>query len=137
MFLSLLLVTFLIALSVSFLCALFFKNAIGSILKGIISDEIYTAWVRYLLFAIYVAGISGGVRVWDLEKYVSPASGSEGTQELITLNLERWVLELYRAVIGTLQGVAWMLLVFFAVALLAYVIVRLKAPAASASVPKD
>jgi hypothetical protein len=42
----------------------------------------------------------------------------------IVLNAERWVLEVYRTGIGTLQSVAWMLLVFFVFALIAYVIVR-------------
>ena len=37
---------------------------------------------------------------------------------------DRWILEVYRTVIGTLQGLAWMLLVFFVFALIAYVIVR-------------
>lgn len=44
--------------------------------------------------------------------------------QIIALTSERWVLEVYRTVIQTLQGIAWMLLAFFAVALLAYVIVR-------------
>jgi hypothetical protein len=35
------------------------------------------------------------------------------------------VLEIYRTVIGTLQGIAWVLLIFFVVALLAFVIVRI------------
>ncbi|MED5415647.1 MAG: hypothetical protein VYC64_11885 [Candidatus Latescibacterota bacterium] len=34
------------------------------------------------------------------------------------------MLEVYRTLIGTLQSVAWMLLVFFVFALIAYVIVR-------------
>lgn len=33
-------------------------------------------------------------------------------------------LEVYRTVIGTLQSLAWMLLVFFGFALIAYVVVR-------------
>ena len=37
---------------------------------------------------------------------------------------DRWVLEVYRTIIESLQGLAWLLLVFFAVALLAFVIVR-------------
>ena len=37
---------------------------------------------------------------------------------------DRWILELYRTVIETLQGIAWLLLVFFAFALIADVIVR-------------
>ena len=40
------------------------------------------------------------------------------------LTFERWVLEIYRTVIETLQGIAWMLLVFFVFALVAYVVVR-------------
>ena len=40
------------------------------------------------------------------------------------LNADRWLLELYRTVIATLQSTAWMLLVVFAVALIAVVIVR-------------
>ncbi len=43
---------------------------------------------------------------------------------MIELTQERWVLEIYRTIIETLQGLAWMMLVFFMVALLAYVIVR-------------
>ena len=36
----------------------------------------------------------------------------------------RWTLEVYRTVIETLQGIAWMLLVVFVVALVAYVLAR-------------
>ena len=45
--------------------------------------------------------------------------------EIVTLNRERWILEIYRTIISTLQGVAWVLLVFFVFALIAYVIVRI------------
>jgi hypothetical protein len=34
------------------------------------------------------------------------------------------MFEAFRAIVGTLQGIAWMLLVFFVFALIAYVIVR-------------
>jgi hypothetical protein len=40
------------------------------------------------------------------------------------LNTDRWTLEVYRTVIETLQSIAWMLLVFFVAALIAYVVVR-------------
>jgi hypothetical protein len=66
-------------------------------------------------------GISGGVRVWELEKFITPRPEEA---EAIVLNAERWTLEVYRTIIGTLQSVAWMLLVFFVFALIAYVIVR-------------
>lgn len=44
---------------------------------------------------------------------------------IIAPTTERWVLEVYRTIIETLQGIAWMLLAFFAAALLAHVVVRL------------
>lgn len=120
MFTLLLAITFLIAIAVSFVVVRVFRGSISTILARIVADDISRAWVRYLTFAIYVVGISGGVRVWQLEKYILPQRETEA----LTLNGERWTLEVYRTVIGTLQSVAWMLLVFFVFALIAYVIVR-------------
>ena len=121
MFISLLLVTFAIALAVSFLVVSLFRNSIASILGRIVAEEISSAWWRYMTFAIYVVGVSGGVRVWDLEKYITPRPEESAA---IVLNAERWTLEVYRTIIGSLQSIAWMLLVFFVFALIAYVIVR-------------
>jgi hypothetical protein len=120
MFITLLIVTFLIALLVSFIAVLIFKAPIQKILNRIIAEDISDIWAKYLTFAIYVVGISGGVRVWDLEKYITPRPEEATT---IVLNADRWTLEVYRTAIGTLQGIAWMLLVFFIFALIAYVIV--------------
>ena len=43
---------------------------------------------------------------------------------MLVLNSERWTLEVYRTIIETLQSLAWMYLVVFIFALIAYVIVR-------------
>ena len=102
MFITLLIVTFAIAFVVSSLVVLMFNKPLNSILSRIISDSIYTAWSKYLRFAIYVTGISSGVRIYALEKYIT-RPGYEGS-EIVILNTERWVLEVYRTVIGTLQG---------------------------------
>ena len=122
MFTTLLLVTFVIAFAVSSIVILFFGRPIDAILERVISDKISKAWTKYLKFAIYVTGISSGVRIHSLEKYITRPEykGSE----IVTLNMERWILEVYRTVIGSLEGIAWMLLVFFIFALIAYVIVR-------------
>jgi hypothetical protein len=122
MFAILLLVTFVVAVLVSFLVARIFRGPIDTILSRIVSEEISSAWQRYLTFAIYVVGVSGGVRVWELEKFITPQRGQDA--EVLVLNAERWTLEIYRTAIGTLQGLAWMLLVFFVFALIAYVIVQ-------------
>lgn len=121
MFLTLLVVTFLIALATSAAVILLFRGALSAILSRIVSVELASAWHRYLNFAICVVGVSDGVRIWQLERYITP---HEKNAEILVLNADRWVLEIYRTLIGTLQSNAWLLLVFFAAALIAYVIVR-------------
>jgi len=120
MFLTLLGVTFLIAALVSFLVARAFDRPIRAILGRVIPDEIGGAWHRYILFALYVVGLSGGVRIHSLEQYIIPRPD----QPELVLNTNRWILEVYRTIIETLQSIAWMLLVFFLFALIAYVITR-------------
>jgi large-conductance mechanosensitive channel len=122
MFIALLVVTFLISLTVSVIVAGIFSKPIDSILKRIISDAISQAWMKYLRFAIYVVGISSGIRIWELERYITPPQIKEA--QVIELTRDRWVLEVYRTIIGSLQGLAWLLLVFFIFALIAFVIVR-------------
>jgi hypothetical protein len=121
MFLILLLVTFLIAVATSTLAASLFSRPVKKILGRLVSEELAASWRRYIVFAIYVVGISGGVRVWDLERYITPRANEVSP---IALNYDRWVLEVYKTVIGALQSVAWMLLIFFLFALLAYVVMR-------------
>jgi hypothetical protein len=120
-FLTLLLVTFSIALLVSFVVARLFSGSIRRILERIVSPDLAGAWHRYLIFALYVVGISGGVRMWSLEQYVNPR---EPNTPPLVLNSDRWTLEVYRTVIETLQSTAWMLLVVFVFLLIAYVVAR-------------
>ncbi|OLC94302.1 MAG: hypothetical protein DMG35_08485, partial [Acidobacteria bacterium] len=124
MFLFLLFATFAAALVVSFAVMLLFKKPIDSVLRRIIADEISAAWSKYMKFAILVVGMSAGVQLRDLEKYINPTLGGREVQT-VSLSFDRWIFELYRAAIETLQGIAWMLLVFFVFALIAYVIVRI------------
>lgn len=123
MFLTLLLVTFLISVFVSYLVVSLFKRPIDRILKRIIADEISDAWVRYITFGLFVVGISSGVRIYELERYITKPPVQNA--EIISLTSERWVLEVYRTIIGVLQGLAGVLLLFFIVALMAFVVVRI------------
>jgi len=120
MFILLLAVTFVLAVTVSWILTRLFHKPIQQILDRIIGEDVSSAWARYLTFAVYVVGISGGVRVWDFEKYlIAPVDGA-----VAALTPEAWTMEIYRAIVGTLQSVAWMLLVFFVFALIAFVIVK-------------
>jgi peptidoglycan/LPS O-acetylase OafA/YrhL len=123
MFITLLILTFAISLMVSAIVVRVFTKPIDAILQRIISDTISQAWVKYLKFAIYVVGISSGVRIFELERYITPSPNLKDGMAL-ALTRDRWVLEIYRTIIESLQGLAWLLLVFFTVALLAFVIIR-------------
>lgn len=119
MFFALLLVTLLVAVAVAVLVAWGFDRSVGAILARIVADEVSRGWQRFVRFALLVVGVSSGVRIYDLERYLETAP-----ERAAVLTTERWVLEVYRTVIGTLQGVAWALLLFFVAALIAYVLVR-------------
>lgn len=124
MFILLLLITLLISLAVSVAVMKAFSKPLNAILYRIIADAISAAWLKYLKFAILVVGVSSGVRVREFEKYITPSRWDKDAK-VVEFTLERWVLELYQTAIETLQGIAWMLLVFFMFALVAYVIVRI------------
>ncbi len=121
MIIALLIVTFLVSFVVASIVVLVFSKPISGIMHRVIGEEISQAWTRYLQFAIFVVGIGGGVQVWEFERYLTPQGPGQSVIELTT---DRWVLEIYRTVMGTLQGAAWLLLVFFVFALIALVIVR-------------
>ncbi len=125
MFLLLLVTTLGVALLTSAIVVFFFKKPIRQILDRIIGEEIAEGWQRFLLFAVYVVGVSSGVQIWKLEQYVHPQSvGPEGKAVTLTLDASSIALEVYRTIIQVLQGVAWALLVFFVVALIAFAITR-------------
>lgn len=121
MFFTLLIITFSLSVAVSWTAARVFRKPIGDIFSRIIQDDISSAWQRYVMFATYVVGISGGVRIYQIERYISPQMRD---MEVLTLNAERWVLEIYRTLIASLQSIAWLYLVVFVVALIAFVIVK-------------
>lgn len=124
MFILLLVVTLLISVGISIAVMQAFAKPLNAILYRIIADAISAAWLKYLKFAILVVGVSSGVRVREFEKYISPSRWDKDAK-VIEFTTQRWVLELYQTAIETLQGIAWMLLVFFMFALIAYVIVRI------------
>lgn len=127
MFFVLLLLTLGVALLTSATVVLFFKKPIRQILDRIIGEEIAGGWQRFLLFAIYVVGISSGVQIWKLEQYLHAPDGPgpDGATRLpLALDSASMGLEVYRTIIQVLQGIAWALLVFFVVALVAFAIVR-------------
>jgi len=123
MFTILLLLTLLVSAGIFVAVMLAFSRPMHAILFRIIADAISAAWLKYMKFAILVVGVSSGVRVRDFEQYLAPTRWDRGAAAA-PLDAGRLLLELYRTAIETLQGIAWMLLVFFMFTLLAFVVVR-------------
>ena len=121
MFITLLVVTFLLSLATSVAVSGLFNGSIAGIMNLITPGTMAHSWRRYLHFAICVVGVSGGVRISQIERYITPQLRET---EALALTSDRWILEVYRTLIGTLSSIAWLLLVFFVVALVVYVIKR-------------
>lgn len=121
MFVLLLVVTFTLATAASCVVARMFDKPLAGIIARLIPDELSVAWHRYVLFGLYLVGVNGGVRIWEFQKYVLPIGAARDT---LILTPDRWALEVYRTLMGTLQSTAQVLLLLFLAALVAYLIVR-------------
>ena len=120
-FFSLLFGTLIISVVVILIVIKSFKKPMNTILLRIIGEEVAIVWQKFMMFALLVVGIGSGVNVRKLERFIAPVTEKNPRPEL---NLEFWVLEIYRTIISTLGGLAWALLVFFVFALIAFVIVK-------------
>ena len=125
MFVNLLVASFLVALALSATIAWISKEAIDAILRRFVVDPVVRAgFEKYIRFAIVVVGISGGTRVKPLQEYIAAADYNKPAM-LAALTQEFWALELYRTVIGALEGVAGLLLICIFLALIAPAVLRM------------
>jgi len=121
MFLSLLVALLSIALLLTSVVVFAFRKPIQGIFNRLIGEALSEAWVRFLTFALYVVGLSSAVHGYRLDKYVTTRNQGD---VLADLNVNTWVLEIYQSVRSVLGGLAWSLMSFFTIALIAFIIVR-------------
>jgi hypothetical protein len=125
MFVALFAVSFVLALALSITVAWISREAIDSILRRFVTDfAVRAGFEKYIRFAIVVVGISGGTRVRVLQEYLA-ASDLNKAAMATQLTQEFWVMEIYRTILGTLEGIATLLLVCIFMALIAPVVVRM------------
>ncbi|HCF94750.1 MAG TPA: hypothetical protein DEW46_06795 [Verrucomicrobia bacterium] len=121
MFLFLLFTLLAVAVLLTSAVVVAFRKPIQGIFSRLIGEPLSDAWVRFLTFALYVVGISSAVHAYRLDQYVSTQHGGDVIAEL---NVNTWVLEIYQTVRSVLGGLAWSLMSFFIIALIAFIIVR-------------
>ncbi|HEX8177804.1 MAG TPA: hypothetical protein VF543_22135 [Pyrinomonadaceae bacterium] len=129
MFLTLLIAEVLISLVISWYIVRILRQPIGKILNRITSDETSRAWLKYVKFAIYVAGLSGGVRlaerdIDDFGMRIMEIGSARFDSRMYTYMVSRLTLEIYSTIIGALKGIFWFLALFFIIAASAFVILR-------------
>ncbi len=121
MFIKLFLITFFTSVSVSFLVNKIFAKSIRTILAKLVQEKIAQVFTRYVYFAIYVIGLSGGVNIYSLERYLKK---TDPDLPLLTLNADKFFLEIYKTIIETLQSITFLLFFFFLVTLVSYVLIH-------------
>lgn len=125
MFVALFAASFVLALALSITVAWISREAIDSVLRRFVADyAVRAGFEKYIRFAIVVVGISGGTRVRVLQEYLA-ASDLNRAAMAAQLTQEFWVMEIYRTILGTLEGIATLLLVCIFLALIAPVVVRM------------
>ena len=127
MYLILLVAEVVASLVISWYVVRALSQSIEKILNRITSDETSRAWLKYVKFAIYVAGVLGGVRVTesDINEFgLRMAERGYAAFEFRMVMVWGLALEICATIIGALRSVFWFLTYFFIAAAIAFLIVR-------------
>lgn len=125
MFVALFGASFLLALVLSVTIAWLSREAIDTILRRFVAGSVVRrGFEKYIRFAIVVVGISGGTQVKPLQEFISASQYNKAALQA-ALTQEFWAMELYRTVMGTLEGTAGLLLICIFLALIAPAVLRM------------
>lgn len=119
MFLALFAVSLILSAAIAIGVARACMLPIDRVLHRIFGDGIGRHdWSKYFAFAIALTGITAGARIRALQEYIdAPLWTKDSISNSITK--EFWIAEMYRTAADTLIGIAWLLLIFFFIALVA------------------
>ena len=99
------------------------RHAVEAILNRFLARSVSEATAKYLQFAVVLAGISSGARIRLLEDFVgAPAWNKPEISAHVTQDV--WALALYHTFIESLEGIAWLLLLFAFLVLTGVVMLR-------------
>jgi hypothetical protein len=132
MFVVLFLASVLVALAVSYFTAKASHYPIENALRHFFAPELSVALAKYLQLAVILVGVCAGARVRALQDYIS-APDYNKPAILDQLTQEFWVMELYRTVIGALEGILWLIFLFALGVAVAVLIMRKSRPTTGGS----
>lgn len=108
-----LVLVFAAAAGVSWAVVAAFSVPMELALRKVLAGDFSLAWAKYAKFAVFVAGLAGGLRLRELEALTLPSASP--------IDATRCLLELFRTTLGSLTAASTSLLVVFAATLLAWV----------------
>jgi hypothetical protein len=121
MFITLLVVTLILAAGIAFLGLRFFRPPLRGILHRIVGADAAEHWYRFAVFALYITSVGHGVQVYRLDRYIQQVHRDA---IIPPLSVDAWVYEIYQVIERTLEGLAWGAMTIFIIGLLAIVVLR-------------
>lgn len=123
MIVTLFVVSFLLALGVSYGVSKLCRDHVEAIANRFLAKNISAGTAKYLQFAIILVGISNGTRVRLLEDYMSAPAWSK-PELAAQLTQELWAIALYHTLVDALLGIAWLLVAFALIAMFVVIAIR-------------
>src|SRR5687767_7805302 len=121
MFITLLLVTLVLAVCIAILGLRYLGKPLRGVLHRIVGVDASDHWYKFAMFALYITSVGHGVQVYGLERYIQTRHKDE---IMPPLTVEAWIFELYPVIERTLEGLAWGAMTIFIIGLLALVVLR-------------
>jgi hypothetical protein len=123
MVLGLFVLSFLLALGVSYAVGRVCRDVSEPILGRFFAKNPSILVAKYLQFVVIVVGVSSGTRIRLLEDFVGAPSWNR-PDLTAQLTPEVWALALYHTFIDSLLGIAWLLLILGLVCATALIVLR-------------
>jgi hypothetical protein len=111
--------SFVSAIVIAACVVTFFSTSIDAALARVIPEEMTPAWSRYVKFALFVVTFAGGMRLSELEAFLTMRTPAGPP-----LAAGHGLLEVFKSITGSLIAASGTLLGFFAVTLAVYASMR-------------
>jgi len=131
MFITLLLISLVLAASLAFVGLRLLRPSLRGILNHVVGVEAADHWFRFAVFSLYITSVGNGVYGSRLERYIQQLHKDA---IIAPLTVDSWVFEIYQVIERTLSGLACGAITFFIISLICLVVLRVFQMRSSAAV---